>query len=183
MRRVTGVVALLAAAACRHPMPVVEAPVRSEVSIDVPVEGGLDPGVFRAKGLLVDIPPGWRGTAGPADSALVVAAQADVTGTRVEVWVYPRSSATVGPVMPRPRPGCTPLLADEVGSYRSVPLLEGGSSASCLLGEGRVSLVQGWYGVVAGREVHVEVIHPHGAAIEGLVAARPLLLSLAVAPP
>ena len=60
-----------------------------------------------------------------------------------------------------------------------MPALVPAMSGSCVAEEIGAPVVQGWFGIVGDREVHVEVVYPHGRVLEGRQAVEPLLKALA----
>jgi hypothetical protein len=116
------------------------------------------------------IPQGWTGTSGPPAGSLVLTLDHAASGVEVQVWEF----AASGQVGPRPRPGCEWMFTDE-GRHRLVPALTPAITATCLGEDPQGQIVQGWYGRVRGREVHVEVLYPAGRIVEGRAVVEPLL--------
>ena len=148
-------------------------------------EGGatlaaFGPGVWEGHGIRLDIPPDFTGTPGPPDGALVLTVHHDDSDVRLELWVYARTAATVSI---RPRTGCEAVFADGVGTPRTVPGLDVQQVATCIHAAGIGGVVHGWYGWLAGQEVHVEAVYPDGRAVEGRLRVQPLLSSLRAATP
>jgi len=147
----------------------IEQPTRAVVT--VPSGEPVEPGVWSGDGLSLTLPDGWSAETGPPESTLVLRAEEPVTGTTVELWRFPVSGRPTA----RPRPDCDTLL-DDPGLYRAVPLLGPSASHSCTLEDG--AFVQGWYGIAAGAEVHVEALYPPGRATEGRRLIDPFLRSI-----
>ena len=59
-----------------------------------------------------------------------------------------------------------------------VPLLEPAVSSTCVSDDPLGPVVQGWYGLLGDRELHVEVIYPAGRVLQGRQVAEPLLRGL-----
>ena len=137
------------------------------VEVGTPVSGA-----WSAHGLSAFVPSGWTGETGPPGSALLLRVTEPTTESVVELWRYPLS----GRPSIRPRPGCEPLF-DDPGRFRAVPLLGASASHSCVLED--QTLVQGWYGVANGEEVHVEVLLPPGEGFRGRERVEPFLRGLA----
>ncbi|MBN2798129.1 MAG: hypothetical protein JXX28_03210 [Deltaproteobacteria bacterium] len=124
-------------------------------------------------GLYLEVPEGWRGWS-DASGSLLLSLDHGATGARLELWAFTASEELPGP---RPRPGCEVAFLD-TARHRSVPLLDPAVIASCepLVSGGM--RVTGWYGQVAGRELHLELLTPPGRSFEAQTAAAPLLAGL-----
>lgn len=153
------------------PPLVIVVPVAPPVGEEVLAGSWTDP----AGVLGLDIPPGWTGRSGPPAGSLVLTLDHEATGVQIQLWEFAGS----GQVGPRPRPGCEWMFSDD-GRHRVVPALMPSITATCLADEATAPVVQGWYGRVRGREVHVEVIYPAGRIIEGRAVAEPVLTGLHV---
>jgi len=148
-----------------------------------PVGQSIGPGEWTdPAGMLgLVIPEGWTGIEGPPAGSLVLTLDHPATGVQVQLWEFAGS----GQLGPRPRPNCEWMFNDE-GRHRLVPALMPAVTATCLSDEPRGPVVQGWYGRVRGREVHVEVVYPAGRVVEGRAVVEPVLGALYVvgsAPP
>jgi len=120
------------------------------------------------------IPEEWAGLAGPPAGSLVLTLS-HPSGVQVQLWEFAGS----GQIGPRPRPGCEWMFSDE-GRHRVVPALAPAITGTCLSDDPHGPVVQGWYGRVRGREVHVEVVYPAGRVIEGRAVVEPVLSALYV---
>ncbi|MFT6144552.1 MAG: hypothetical protein ACJAZO_003495 [Myxococcota bacterium] len=121
----------------------------------------------------VTLPDGWSGVTGPPGASLLLRVTEPVSLSQVELWSF----APSGRPAARPRPGCEPIL-DDRGRYRAVPALDPAASHSCVEADG--TLVQGWYSIRGGQEVHIEAIYPPGEGFRGRLQVEPFLSSLAV---
>lgn len=121
-------------------------------------------------GLQVTIPDGWTGRTGPPGSSLLATFTHTATQIVVELWSYEAS----GDLEPRPRPACTWDFTD-TANHRLIPVLAPARTGTCFPEDPEAAVVQGWYGHVADREVHVEVAWPPGTMIEGRAALEPFL--------
>lgn len=139
----------------------------------------LAPGPWEGRGIGLDIPPDFVGIPGPEGSALVLTLLHEATKARLELWVYPKTTAMVAP---RPRIGCEPFFTDVLGSPRTVAGLDVEQTTACLYAEGPDGLVHGWYGWLAGQEVHLEAVYPDGDGVAGRLRVQPVLGSLRAAP-
>lgn len=134
----------------------------------------IDPGLWHEPGgLRLFVPEGWSGVAGPSSGSLLASFTHETTGATVEIWAFARS----GPPRARPRPGCTWAFEDDA-SHRVVPILFPAATGTCLSDDPFGPLVQGWYGLVGDREIHVEVVYPHGRVVESREVVEPLLADL-----
>lgn len=136
--------------------------------------GAIGPGEWsEPRGLHMEIPDGWAGRNGPPGSSLLLSIRHDVSGVQVELWAF----AWSGELAPRPRPGCEWTFVDSA-SHRAVPALTPAVTATCMPEDPLDPVVQGWFGRIRDREVHVEVLYPLGRAVEGRQLVEPLLASL-----
>lgn len=119
------------------------------------------------------LPDGWSGMTGPPGASLLLRVTEPVSLSQVELWSF----APTGRPAARPRPGCEPIL-DDRGRYRAVPALDPAASHSCVEADG--TLVQGWYSIQGGQEVHLEAIYPPGEGFRGRLLVEPVLRSLTI---
>lgn len=144
------------------------APPPTSVSAVVTVAGPTD--WYEPGGLCMAIPAGWNGTAGPAPE--VLALDASEGGAHLEVHVLASGAApTVD------RPGLV-LAFEDLGSYRTVPLLAPSSLRSWQPVDPSGPVVMAWWSEVGDRTVVVEATFPNGRSTEGLDRVQPLLEAL-----
>lgn len=172
------VLAMLLVAGCPRsgpPEPAEEPLVLDEQDTDAEAGGApVEPGPWQGSGgLRLTVPDGWSGRTGPEGSSLLLTVIHDETGVQLEVWAFELS----GPVEPRPRPACDWMFTDRA-SHRLVPALTPAITATCVSDELDSPVVQGWYGRVRDREVHVEVVYPPGRVVEGRMVVEPLLAGI-----
>lgn len=122
--------------------------------------------------LCLDVPVGWLGSQGPAPRLLDVTHEASGATVSLSAWPW-------GTPVPQVPEGSELLFLDE-DSYRTVPLLR--PSATYTLSAGDGALTQGWFALLDGRVVVVEVQAPFGRTTEARAAAQPLLSGLARCP-
>lgn len=124
-------------------------------------------------GLRMIVPEGWSGRTGPAGSSLLLSITHAATGVQLELWAFEFS----GDIGPRPRPHCEWMFVD-AASHRAVPALTPAVTATCVSEDPLAPVVQGWYGRVRDREIHLEVVYPPGRVVEGRQLVEPVLASL-----
>ncbi len=141
--------------------------------VTTPTGEPVAPGPWSNGHMGLTLPDGWSGATGPPGASLLLRLMEPVSLSQVEVWSF----AANGRPAARPRPGCEPIL-DDRGRYRAVPALDPAASHSCVEADG--TLVQGWYSIQGGQEVHIEAIYPPGEGFRGRLLVEPVLRSLTV---
>jgi len=134
----------------------------------------VDPGPWQEpRGLRMVVPEGWSGRTGPTGSSLLLSIAHTASGVQLELWAFEIS----GDIGPRPRPNCEWMFVDPA-SHRAVPALTPAVTATCVSEDLLAPVVQGWYGRILGREIHLEVVYPPGRVVEGRQVVEPVLASL-----
>jgi len=121
-------------------------------------------------GLCMAIPAGWSGTTAPPPD--VLALDAEEGGVHLEVHVLPPGTSPT-----TDRPGLV-LAFEDLGSYRTVPLLAPSSLRSWQPIDPAGPMVMAWWSEVGARTVSVEATFPNGRSTEGLDRVQPLLEAL-----
>lgn len=141
--------------------------------VTTPTGEPVESGPWTNGRISVTLPEGWTGVTGPPGASLLLRVTEPESLSQVELWAF----APTGRPAALPRPGCEPIL-DDTGSYRAVPALDPAASHSCVEEDG--TLVQGWYGIEGGQEVHIEAIYPPGEGFRGRLLVEPVLRSLTI---
>ncbi len=133
----------------------------------------VEPGSYwgEAGGLCLEVPVGWRGSAGSEGPLLDLKHEASGVRFRVFAWSAtdpPPGDLDVGWV----------LHFSDDGGYRTVPILSPASTSTWRASAQPGPTRQTWTGAVGGRTVRVEATYPFGASVSGRDEVEPLLEAL-----